>query len=275
MTITCRETADSPVTSRSRNPQTTTLWRVRSDVDDITRDQAYAKVIETVAAVRDSLLINAINLTPTHSGKVWNAEVIYKIDAIPSDNFPLRFKGSTRGGTAQVNRSIATRSATARDGVTAIDYGGAINVDDKGQVKGTTVPSPRLEFSIELTVQEALFTYKYMRTLYQLTPSVNNKRLGPFLKWEVLFLGAEWSPTQGQNGDALTQINFYFEAAANELVVIPGFADPIDKKAHDELWFTWENFKDTGSGLIFRRPRQVNVEQVVQEQNLKKLGIGV
>lgn len=276
MAITVKRARNPIDTSRSMDPQTTVRWKIRSDGPDITRDQAYVALLNAIPAVEDFLLINKIDLTGTNSGKIWNATVLYKVDPMPSTNFVKRFKGSTRGGSARINRSIQTRQAEARTGTDVIQFGGAIEVDDKGQVKGTTVPAPRLEFSLELTIDASLFSFAYMKTLYQLTPSVNDRVFGPFATYECLFLGAEWNyTTQGSDGAEMVVLTYYFEAGANESITVAGFANPIQKMAHDHLWVIWENHTDGGTGLVFRRPRQINVEEVARPQNLSALGLGL
>lgn len=275
MTIFVNETYDSPRTKRGVRPTTTALYKVRSDSGDITRDQAYIALLNTIPTVRDFLLLNAIDLDPTQSGKVWNASVDYRVDPIPSEDAPLRFKGSTRAGRSKVMKSLETVSQTGRAGYPVQDFGQAIEVDEKGKVNGTDIYTPSLEFSLEIYIKTDFFTYAYMRRLYQFTPSTNLDRFGPFIPGECLFLGAEWGPAQSSEGDDLTRLTFYFIAGANETINVPGFTDPLTKNAHDHIWFLWEEFKDTGTGEILRRPAYGLVERNYAQQPLRTLGLGL
>ncbi len=276
MAITVRPIPGTHTTTRSRNPSTKQGYRVRSDDGAITRNEAYDELLKETPDVRDGLLRNQMDLSDTQSGKVWNAEVLWRIDGMPSENAPIKWKGSTRGGRAKINRSLSTRQAVARPGYQTIDYGGAIEVDDKGNVNGTEIHIPALEFSVDVFIPSDLFTYSYMRLLYQFTPSTNSKRWGPFLPNECLFLGAEWSPsTSSDDGTEMTQLTYYFEAGAKEELTI-GDLPTITKKPFDHIWFSWETYKDAGgTGLIFRRPRQANVEVNYPERNFAKFGLGI
>lgn len=275
MAITVTETHDSPITKRGLKPETVTRWKVRSD-SALTRNAAYNALLLNTADVRDALLRNSMTLTPTESERVWLGEILYKVDPQPSSDAPLKFKGSTRGGRAKIERSLGT---TAHWRHFERDFGNAIEVDDAGKIGGAETYLPNLEFSLEFFLSSDLFTYSYMRTLYQYTPSVNSRPFGPFIAGECLFLGVEWSPSQDEEGEELTQLTFHFLAGHHETIDIDGLKpSPIVKPPHDHLWFLWEETKDNtraGAGAITKQITQANVEQLYPLRNFAALGIGL
>lgn len=261
MTINVRETYQSPQTKRGESPETVTHWRITSD-GDMTRDQAYSALHAATATVRDFLLKNSIDLTPTESLRVWNGTVTYKVTSIPDEDAPLKFKLSTRAARAKVHRSLATVHQASRGTTPIVDYGGATNVNDKGESQGSDIYAPQLEFSLSAYIPTEFFTNDYARMLYQYTPSKNLKAWGMFAVGEALYIGAEADGALGGDGEELTQLTFYFVGDAKESLTIADLnPTPIVRGGHDELWMEFEDYKDPVTGTVNRRPRQANVER--------------
>lgn len=276
MTINVTERHGSPKISRGRNPQTTTLWKIHSDAGAITDAQAYNALLAGTPDIVDFLLRNQVDIESTESEALYYGTVTYKVDPIPSEDAPLRFKGSTRAGQEKVNRSLETVAQTSYDSTPVVDYGGAMNVDDKGQAQGTTIYVPKLEFSLDIFIPTDFFTDDYARRLYQYTPCTNSKKWGLFRIGECLFIGADWSGSQGGEGEDLTQITYYFVGSAEESIAVPGMNPAtVTKGGHQFVWYEWEELKHPTTGTITRRVRQVNVERNYAARDFGDFGLGI
>lgn len=277
MTINVTERIGSPKITRGKDPQTTTLWKVHSDAGAITDAQAYNALLAGTPDIVDFLLRNQVDIESTESEALYYGSVTYKVDPIPSEDAPLRFKGSTRAGQAKVNRSLETVAQTSFDSTPIVDYGGAIAVNDKGEAEGTEIYVPQLEFSLEIYIPTDFFTDAYARRLYQYTPCTNLKKWGLFNIGECLYIGAEWSGSQGGEGEDLTQITYYFTGSADEVLAVPGMSDPaeVTKGGHQFVWYEWENYKDPLTGVVQRRVRQVNVERNYVARDFGDFGLGI
>jgi len=276
MTTYVTERHGSPKITRGSDPQTVTSWKVHSDSGAITDAAAYTALLNGTPDVVDFLLRNQIDIQSTESPALYYGTVTYKVAPIPSEDAPLKFKGSTRAGQEKVNRSLATVAQTAYGTQPIVDYGGAMAVDDKGKAQGTQIYVPRLEFSLEIFIATDFFTDAYARRLYQYTPCTNLKKWGLFNPGEALYIGAEWSGSQGSTGEDLTQITYYFTGAADEDISVPGMSPAtVTKGGHDFVWYEWEDYKDPISGLIVHRVRQVNVERNYVRRDFGDFGLGI
>lgn len=288
--------------NRGRSPSAVAEWKI----EDLTRasfdeQAAYIALITTVPTVEMSLLINDVKITPTDSPSLYYGTVTYKVDPIPSENAPLRWNGTTRGGTARIFRSLETVQAWSRPEDKSDpadptvykpvrDLNGAIEVDEENNVNGVDAVAPNEEWTLTAYLDEDLFTARYRRTLRQFSRGVvNAKKWHDFDAFEVLFLGADWDytveatdVTSGERQRRLVQITYYFRAGFNETDLTIGDLGAKDdagdeikifKRAHDHLWLRWEESVDADTGLLTRRPSEARLERLYDALPFSKLGL--
>lgn len=195
----------------------------------------------------------------------------------PGDNDPLgsEYGFDTTGQTIHITQSVGTRHAFMLDGsgalVPAPDLGGAIGIS-KDRVEGTDIYAGKLEWSV--TMKFAFLTRRYIRTLRDLTGTVNNAEWHGWGEQEVLFLGATG---QGKDND-LWSVTFRFAVAEYF-----GAGDPAlefggnlvlpEKYGWDYVWVQYEDAVD--DDLHIQRPKAVYCEQVYRAKDFAELGIGV
>lgn len=297
MAITVRPRRPTRIT-RGKSPVAETEWIIRSTdrASAITREEAEAALLANTPDVEAALLRNEHYLEPTASPYVWHGSVLYRVDPIPSENAPLRWSGTTRGGSSRIFRSLATvgiwtrpeDKANPSDPTVyrpARDYNGAIEVDEDNNVQGTDVVAPNEEWTVTVYLPAASFTASYRRTLRKYSPCVNSSKWKDFAAGEVLFQGADWDYTLEGTAEAsqqLVAITYYFRAGYNEALTIGdlGATDdhgndiPIVKRAHDHIWFEWEETTDTITREIVRRPSVARIEQLYPYRSFSALGLG-
>lgn len=240
----------------------------------------YAAVLAELPASYGTLTLSKIDLDP-QGGGVWYASAAYARDegteldvtgtpdAQPGGTDPLgaEFSFDTTGGTVHITQSIETVSKTkAGLGGDAPDYKGAIGVSKDG-VAGTDIVAPKLEFQI--TRNASFVTLNYIKTLAQLTGTVNDATWFGFNAGELLFLGAS-----GQAGsDGKVRITWKFAGSANEaeVVVSDDLTVSTGKDGWDYLWVAYE--KGTSNGAIVSKPAAAYVEMVYERSDFALLGI--
>ena len=186
------------------------------------------------------------------------------------------FSFTTGGGTSKRYLSVETRSKTGRNGAVAPDHKRAINVTKSG-VDGVDVVEPNFEWSV--TRVFASITLKYLRTLTELTGSVNDAVFYGFQAGELLFLGAD-GQYRGPDGESNAErwvITFKFSASFNNddfefTDDIPGAGQPdLTKKGHDYAWAMMAESEN--GGRIVQQAVAGYIEQVYEEKNFRRLGI--
>lgn len=210
----------------------------------------------------------------------WQLKVTYiKEGAEDGDqNDPLKRTRSfdTTGGTAHKTQA----ETEARFGADVLLGGGlppdmkkAIGVDGDS-VAGVDVVIPALQWTETYDVPNAFITRDYIKSLADLTGSVNNGNFRGFAAGEVLFVGAsgsqEWDQ---QKGDGPWNLTYKFIASRNANNIAVGDIAGISKKGHEYLWVKYEPAV-SGNDLL-RRPKYVYVNGVYPEKDFSALGLGV
>jgi hypothetical protein len=169
----------------------------------------------------------------------------------------IRFAFDTTGATAKRRTAIST-TKYAPSGGTAPDFKSSIGVSADGSVEGVDVVIQGLKFDLTVKKAKASITLAYIRTLYELTGTVNNATFQGFAAGTVLFLGAK--ATQGTNSDP--EVTFSFLASPNVTGLAVGNITGITKGGHQYLWTYHEPSEDATAKALVTTPVAAYVETV-------------
>lgn len=250
---------------------------VRGTLDEVL---ALAAVQDASPEVLRGMLRRSINLTERVNDQTLKYVVRY---AAPSASDQEKehegeeaavFSFDTGGGTAHITNSLETR---ARTPATAEDLKGAIGWDGE-HVQGVDIAVPVFSFGAEVSFPEEDVTGAYMRTLFDLTGTVNDGAFqlenGPlFSAGEVLFLGAAGS-LGAPNADGLRfwKLTFRFSAFPNEAAAVVGDLAPVPKDGQDYLWVQYGEVLGA-QGSKFAKPVAAYVEKVYKRTDFGQLGL--
>ncbi|PHR99578.1 MAG: hypothetical protein COA78_24735 [Blastopirellula sp.] len=171
------------------------------------------------------------------------------------------FSWDTTGNTQHISVSKETkqRVASSLTHEPVPNFLKAIGVNDD-RVEGVDVVVPGLKYSVSHTLAQASVTLAYIRTLRDLTGTTNAAAFHGFAIGEMLFLGS--TGQESSAGDIDGRFDFLIgENLTNHDI---GFVDPINKKAHDYLWYHFEPEEDTTAKSLIRRPTSVHIERVTE-----------
>jgi hypothetical protein len=215
---------------------------------------------------------------------VWDVSVTYVKTGADDDN-PLRRTRSfdTGGATAHMTQAIPSSTyptGEQRFPPAAPDQKGAIGVDGE-RVTGIDIVTPALTWTESYDVPSIYVTAAYIKTLAELTGTVNSAAFKTFAAGEVLFVGCSGSQEwDSEKGDGPWNLSYKFTAIGN---CGPGKTYPaltlgdvtgVEKDGHDFLWVTYEPKVDTSSLKVLRVPKFVYVNKVYRRSNFSRLGIG-
>ena len=181
------------------------------------------------------------------------------------------FAFDTGGGTMHRNQSIQTRARFPKD---APDFGGAIEVDNEGNVNGTDVTMPVFNFTETHVLSGTRVTTSYKKGLAALTGSVNSSSFRGFASGEVLFLGASGTK-RSRKASAPWEITFKFAVSPNESSISVGDIKVTNKFGWDYLWVRYASKVDESKKNVVRKPVAAYVEQVYPAGDFGRLGIGI
>lgn len=196
------------------------------------------------------------------------------------------FSFDTTGGTAHINQSLETVGHFGNGGAfTPADadgvFGGAINVDGDGTVRGLDVPTPKFKFTVRTIVASGSMTVSYIRTIYELTGSTNDAAVAisvfgtdiDFAEQEVLFLGGRGS--KSTSGD--WNVDFDFEAMEP---FGPEDVGPITAVAAKGTQYRWaymvQKTREATTGgekVLATVPKFIMVERVFPLKDFTDLGV--
>jgi len=180
------------------------------------------------------------------------------------------FSFDTTGGSVMITTSRygTTRYAqgVAADDPSIPDFDGAINVAE-GDVKGTTIVIPALNFRLKKRIALATIDTAWLKAQAGLTGTVNNAVYNDFAAGELLFRGCS-----GQQGtDADPEVTWHFSASANLAGLSIGQIANVAKKGHEYLWVLFEPVDQNASKFTVRQPKAAYVEKVYQEADWSSL----
>lgn len=195
-----------------------------------------------------------------------------------------RISFSTKGQTVTQYYAASTTAYT-RTPFAAPDYGGAINVNEDGEIEGVDVIVPSLTFTVTQRMSGASLTTAYMQTVAGLTGKTNNATFFGFPQGSLQFLGGDGAlsfdvPNPNPAGPTVTipkqdrELSFDFLFSPNLTGITIDGITGINKKGHQYLWALW--YDTIVSDVRAKRARCIYVQTLrgQEEADLTALGIG-
>lgn len=208
----------------------------------------------------------------------WKVKAIYETDeeggsddsSSDEDEDTTVFAFDTGGGTKHLNQSLKTDGKYPDD---APDFGGAIGVDNEGNVNGVEVTMPVLNFTETHTLSGSRVSTSYKKTLAELTGSVNKSGFRGFSAGEVLFLGASGTK-RSRKRSAPWEITYRFAVSPNQAGFKVGDIQVSRKYGWDYLWVRYaDKVAESGKNVV-KKPVAAYVEMVYPEGDFGRLGLG-
>lgn len=201
---------------------------------------------------------------------------IYECNARYEGRPPVQIRIDSTGGTQRITQSLRTvkrYGALYNSGGELVgqmaeedvpDFKGAIGFDGE-KVEGCDIVIPQMNVVETFRLDPEEFDGSYVRTIRDLTGSVNE---APFRLWdagEVLFLGGQ----AGQRGTEQWELTLNYAISTNEDAIFVGDIGPIEKLGWDYLWVRYVDSADKNSQV--RVPRYAYVEEVYPRNDLTLL----
>ncbi len=180
------------------------------------------------------------------------------------------FSFDTGGGTMHRTQSILTFSRTPAN---APDFGGAIEVDNEGNVNGVDVTMPVMYFSETHYFKNSKVTTSYKKRLGELTGTMNGSSFKGYAAGEVLFLGASGT-RRGDKRKDLWEISFKFAVSPNQSGLKVGTLTVSKKYGWDYLWVRYADDVAADKKNLIKKPVAAYVERVYRIGDFGGLGIG-
>ncbi len=201
---------------------------------------------------------------------VWEARVTYSqgTGITPISLGDTKFSFNTGGGTEHITHSLAHVGDFVVPGKTATDHKGAINVMESG-VKGLDVMVAKFGFTKAKVFATAAVDTAYLGAVAALSATVNHAAFEFCAKGECLFQYA----TGSQRSDTEFEIVFHFLVIPNQTGRTIGDITAIAKEGWEYLWVEYDDVKDSSSGTLARRPREVHIEQIYTYGDFSALGL--
>ena len=226
----------------------------------------------------EGLYFDTVEVTERVNGDTWKVKAVFSReedggsdDGGSGEEETSSFAFDTGGGTMHRNQSIRTRARFPKD---APDFGGAIEVDNEGNVNGIDVTMPVFNFTETHTLSGLVVSTSFKRNIAALTGTVNASGFRGFASGEVLFLGASGSK-RSKKPSAPWEITYRFAVSPNEALVKVGDIEVRNKFGWDYLWVRYANKVDESKKNVVRKPIAAYVEQVYPAGDFGKLGIGI
>lgn len=221
--------------------------------------------------------------------------------ASPGDNDLLgpEFSFATSGGTEKLVMTKETKHISALAGLEAPPLLGLIGLKDDGEVEGVEIPAFKADFVITAHVK---MTPKYARLVTDYTGTINDRKWFGWEAGQVLFVGydgsyksksAGWSGAYkfaiakhrvgtGRDPEDKIAPGLFLGRPAIPAIPpdpeldVPGApavpALPVVKRGWDYLWCGYKD--DTAQGRAVKRPWYFVIDQVFEERDFRKLGLG-
>lgn len=211
--------------------------------------------------------------------EAWQLSVQYTKDGAEDEEKPDPLHRSrsfdTSGGTKHITQA---RNETAF-GTSPPAMNKAIGVDGSS-VAGVDIVVPQLQWSENYDVPHAYITSAYIKTVAQLTGTVNDAEFRTFPAGEVLFIGCsgshEWDEDKG-SGPWNLAYKFIANPNAGSGQTYPaetiGDIEDVEKKGHEYMWIYYDS--DVTGGTLLKKPKFVYVNEVYRQTSFGALGIGV
>jgi len=180
------------------------------------------------------------------------------------------------GGTVHITNSLAVVQTATIAGFAAVDFKGAIGVEDnadktEARVRGVDVFAPVCDLTFTSQFTNAAVTDAFIDRLIELTGRTNDATFKRRAAGEMLFKGARGS----QRGQDHWEIGFEFAHIKNVTGQTVGDITGINKKGFEYLDVLYEQRGTSVSGYIPVVPVQATVHKVYEEDDFADLRIGV
>jgi hypothetical protein len=183
----------------------------------------------------------------------------------------------TTGATAR--QTYAIDNSETRYGSSAPNMKGVLNYDGDS-VQGVDIIIPSLQWTETYDIPSTYVTSVYIKTVAQLTGTVNSSAFRTFQAGEVLFAGAsgsqEWDTEKGNGPWRLTYKFVASPNAGNGQTWPPlqlGDIQGIEKKGHEVLWVRYEDKVE--NEVSVKTPKHVYVNSVYRSADFGTLGLGI
>lgn len=230
------------------------------------------KAVGSVAATRvANLELKSIEISERIGQEVFKVLAVY--EPMPYESGDLQepsFQFDTGGGTKHITQSLVT---IGKFPATAPDFGGAIEVDNEGNVNGVDVSMPVMNFSETHFFSPGRVSTGYKKRIAELTGKVNAGNFKGYAAGEVLFLGASGS-RRGKRASDYWEISFKFAVSPNVTNLKVGSLTITSKRGWDYLWVRYIDDVSADRKALIKKPVAGYVEKVYEQANFGALGIG-
>lgn len=221
----------------------------------------------------------------------WQVTINYEKEGADNEEQPEPLKRSrsfdTSGATQHITQAIqgyGTNNGERRWGVGGenqapfAEYAIGMSADD---VAGVDIVVPQLTWTETYDVPSEYVTSQYIKTVAELTGTINLAAFRTFKPGEVLFLGGsgthEWDDERGNGPWSLSYRFCASPNAGGQNGTVPavqiGPISGIEKRGHDYLWVRYED--SITDNTLLKKPKHVYVNKVYRDGDFSKLGIGV
>ena len=242
-------------------------------VDDESKALAQVKANHKSVSGR---ALESVETVERINADTWKVKAVYEVDEDGDDDATgdddedqTVFAFDTGGGTKHLNQSLKTDGRYPND---APDFGGAIGVDNEGNVNGVDVTMPVLNFTETHVMNGNRVTTSYKKTLAALTGTVNKSSFRGFSAGEVLFLGASGTK-RSKKASAPWEITFRFAVSPNQAGLEVGDIKVTRKYGWDYLWVRYADRVAENGKNVVEKPVAAYVEMVYPEGDFGNLGL--
>lgn len=233
---------------------------------------AIKKAKDTLPEKKEGLKLAMIEATERINENTYKVRATYQEDLEKEreeTDAERSFTFDTSGATVHITQSKNT-SIYPR---TAPKFNGAIGVDNDGNINGVDITVPTLNFTETHILNHSKVNTRYKQKVAYLTGKVNNSRFRGFDAGEVLFLGATGSRT-GTEKDDPWEVTFRFAVSENARNFMVGNISVSRKNGWDYMWIRYSDTLTEDKKTVVKTPVAVYVEQVYENEDFGKLGLG-
>lgn len=237
-----------------------------------TGDDAYVRAYSLAATplLYYSLFRQTVDIKSLGGG-MWNVDVNYGPLEPPTSVGEYSYQFDTTGNVAKRTNFLGTPTSYAREGETAPDHKGAINVSDNG-VEGVDVVVPGFKWTETHTFHATVANWSYSQILKALTGRVNAATFRGFAAKQVLFHGATGGASNREPGQVVLTYSFEQQDDVKDLDV--GDVKGVNKTGFQYAWTEYQREDDATASKTVHRPLAVHVGDVYYTADFDLLLIG-
>lgn len=244
-------------------------------------DEDAALAAARVAAIARSfegMTLDSLEVEERLNRDTWRIKAVYaeedgegEGEGTSGDEDQYSFSFDTGGATMHIKQSLKTVCKAPED---APDLNGAIERDNEGNINGTDITMPVLNFTETHTLSGSRVTTAYKKMVADLTGTVNSGSFRGFQPGEVLFLGASGTK-RSKKSNASWEITYRFAVSPNQTNFLVGSLKVARKAGWNYLWVQYADRVSEDKANLVPEPKAVYVEKVYPEADFGNLGLGV